>query len=68
MAILFCGLALQAEPVDPVLARRVGEQFLKQWTGQKPLDWQVNLTLSESGSTSLPSGKGSVTCYYLFRN
>lgn len=68
LAIILGGLTLQAEPVDPVLARRVGEQFLKQWTGQKPVDWQVNLTLSESGTAALPEGKGTITCYYLFRN
>lgn len=68
LAILWSAWSLSAEPVDPVTAKRVGEQYLKHWSGQKPLDWSLQLELLETGSAVLPDGKSPVTCYYLFRN
>jgi hypothetical protein len=57
-----------ADPVDPILAKRVGEHFLSHWTGQQPLDFKTALELAETGTATMPGSSKPIHCYYLFRN
>lgn len=65
---LFLVSQLMADPVDPVKARKAGETFLKYWIQQKPADFQVQLTLRETATASLPASGENINTWYLFSN